>query len=104
MREPLRPLLQDDVDYKRACDEYEYKIALVQQINQRSGFYRPAGGEFIGEFPWRGDGQPAAEVEFRARAAEAGDEWPWWDVVGGREGIETALGELREILNRLRRH
>lgn len=104
LREPLRSLLQDDADYKRSCDEYEYKIALVQQINQRSGFYRPAGGEFIGDFQWRGEGQPAAEVEFRARAAEAGDDWPWWDVVGGRDGIETALGELREILNRLRMH
>lgn len=52
------------------------------------------------------DGHRVTETYFRARAAQVADEWLWWPVVGGPEGIDlvgTEPGASRDGPPRLAR-
>ena len=65
--------------------------------------YRSAPGEFIGDWKWDSEsGQPTTEIEFQA-VAQAGDDWPWWSLVSGRDGLEQDLMALREDLAKMRK-
>jgi hypothetical protein len=104
LREALRPLLPDDDDYRWAHDRYEYRVALVQyHLEPRpAGWARCTPGEFIGTSVLGGrqwvDGQLVTETDFRATAAQAPEDWPWWTVIGGTDGMETALTGVRQEL------
>jgi hypothetical protein len=91
-------------DYVTACDRYEFRAALAQATVDPKGFgYTSASGEFNLDSRWRDDDGPQAEISFREEAAQAGDEWAWWPLVGGRDGLDATLIALREYLQRLRR-
>jgi hypothetical protein len=60
-------------------------------------------GEFIGELRWYSGDGPDAEADFRATAAQAPESWPWWPLVGGRDGLDDTLLALRETLEQMRR-
>ena len=104
LREALRPVLPDDEDYRWAHDRYEYRVALAQYHLQP----RPAGlatctpGEFIGTTAFGGrqwvGGQLVTEADFRATAAQAREDWPWWPLIGGTDGMETTLMKMRQEL------
>ena len=100
LREVLRPILPDDDDYRWANDRYEYRVALTQYHLQSrpSGYARCTPGEFMGTSPFGGrqwaDGQLLTETDFRAAAEQAGDDWPWWVVLGSLAGMDTTLTGL----------
>lgn len=104
LREILRPILPDDDDFRWANDRYEYRVALTQyHLESRPADYaRCTPGEFIGTSPFGGrqwvDGQLVTEADFRATAGQAGDDWPWWAVVGGPGGMGATLTGLGEEL------
>jgi hypothetical protein len=104
LREALRPLLPDDEDHKLAHDQYEYRVALIQHhLESRPGGWSTCTpGEFIGTSVFGGrqwvDGQLVTETDFRTTAAQAREDWPWWTAVGGTDGMETTLAELRQEL------
>ncbi len=98
LRDVLRPILPDDDDYQWASDRYEYHVALTQYHLQSrpAGYAQCASGEFIGR-------QQLAEGDFRTAAGQAGDDWPWWQVVGGPAGMEAILTGLSQELARIAR-
>jgi hypothetical protein len=104
LREVLRPVLPDDEDYRWAHDRYEYRVALAQyHLEPRpAGWVRCTPGEFIGRTAFGGrqwaDGLPLTETDFRTTAAQASEDWPWWPVLGGADGMETTLTGLRQEL------
>jgi hypothetical protein len=105
LREVLRPVLPDDEDCRWAHDRYEYRVALAQYHHleaRPAGWFRCAPGEFIATTPFGGrqwvNGQLVTETDFRAVAAQAGEDWPWWPVVGGADGMENTLTGLRQEL------
>lgn len=99
LREVLRPWLPHDDDYRQAFNAYEYRTGLVVHTTQDvPGAYKAAPGEYIGERAWNPDGRPYSEIEFVASLQQADDQWPWWDVVGGRDGWSDTLGSLRDVL------
>ena len=103
LREILRPL-PDDEDYQWAHDRYEYRVGLVQyHLEPRPvGWARSTPGEFILARHWTEE-QPVTETDFRAVAGQAGEDWPWWRVVGGEDGLESVLTGLRAELAEMRR-
>jgi len=106
LREVITPFLPDPEEYEQACDDYEYRVALLTQMSQSEpGAYQAGPGMFMGEVSWEWDQprRPYAEVAFQARADRADDTWPWWQVVGGRSGLPNVLAELREYLRGMRR-
>jgi hypothetical protein len=100
LREPLRGWIPDDADFRRAFDGYEYRSALLIHTTQSSvrGSYRTMAGEFLLEGRWNQEGKSRAELDFVAELARAADDWPWWPVVGGREGYQQVLDDLRQAL------
>lgn len=53
LREATRPVVlplvdQDEADYKRLMDRYEYRAALAQQKLRNEHTFRPAPGEYMG--------------------------------------------------------
>lgn len=103
LREPLRVWIPDDDEYARTCDAYEYRVALVLHTTPNlPGLYQPAAGEFIGEMRWIG-GQLQAERDFLAALNRADEDWPWWSVLGERDGYQQVLDNLRERLVELQR-
>jgi hypothetical protein len=96
LRDVLRPILPDDDDYQWASDRYEYHVALTQYHLQSrpAGYAQCASGEFIGH-------RQLTESDFRTAAGQAGDDWPWWQVVGGPAGMEAILTGLRQELARI---
>lgn len=106
LREVVAPFLPDSDEYEQACDDYEYRVALLTQMSQSEpGAYQAAPGMFMGERRWEWDNlrRPHAEVTFQTRADRADDTWPWWQVLGGRTGLAVVLAELREHLRKMRR-
>ena len=109
LREALRTVLPDDEDYRWANDQYEYRVALTQYYLQPrpAGYAQRTPGEFIGTSPFGGrqwaDGQLLTEADFRAAASQAGDDWPWWPLIGGPSELETTLTGLRQELAGMRR-
>ncbi len=108
LREILRSVLPDDEDYKWAQDRYEYRVALVQYYleTRPAGLARSTPGEFLGTTVFGGggrwvSGQLATETDFGATAAQAGDDWPWWSVVGDPDGMDTTLTGLSQELARM---
>ncbi len=102
LREPLRPYLTDDQDYRASCDRYEYLVAvLAHSVPAPYGGAEP--GEFIGELVWTAEGRQP-EIDFREQARQDPDEWPWWPVIGGRDNHESFLDELTEALNGMTSH
>lgn len=102
LREVLQPILPDDEDYRWAQDRYEYRVALAQYHLEPRDMGRCTPGEFIGTTvfgrrQWT-DGQPMTETDFRTVAEQAGEDWPWWPVVGGADGMETTITGLRQEL------
>lgn len=103
LREPLRPSLPDDEEYRIACDRYEYRLAvLAHSIPAPYDRTRALPGEFIGERSWTAQGRQS-DLDFLEEAAQAPDDWPWWPIIGGRDGYETFLGGLTEALNEMDR-
>lgn len=107
LRDVLREFLPDDEEYAAVNDAYEYRVALAQhQWQDLPGAYRGTPGLFIGERKWEWEGlrRPLAEVEFQALADQADDDWPWWEVTGGRGpgGFPAAVAALREALRQMR--
>jgi hypothetical protein len=103
LREVLRPWLPDDDENRRAFDAYEYRAGLVVHTSQGvPGAFKAAPGEYIGDRSWTGS-QPTAELDFVAALQQADDDWPWWNIVGGRTGWESTLESLREVLARHQR-
>ncbi|MDT0188072.1 sigma factor-like helix-turn-helix DNA-binding protein [Microbacterium sp. ARD31] len=106
LREIVSTFLPDQDEYEQACDDYEYRVALLTQLSQSEpGAYQAGPGMFMGERSWEWDHprRPYAEVAFQARADRADDSWPWWQVVGGRSALPNILAELREYLRGARR-
>ncbi len=104
LREPLRDWIPDDDDYRRTLDAYEYRAALAVHTSQHvPGAYQPAPGLYISELSWT-DGKPSAERDFVAALERADDDWPWWPVLGGRDGYQQVLDSLREVLLEMYRH
>jgi hypothetical protein len=105
LREPLRPYLPDEEDYRAACDRYEYLLAVLRHsLPSPFGGSSALPGEFIGERSWTRDARRQAEVDFLETASTASDDWPWWPMVGGRDNLDTYVGELSEALNGMTRH
>lgn len=108
LRGVLTDLIPDEEEYAAANDAYEYRVALAQhRMQDLPAAYRGAPGLYIGENKWEWDGsrRPYTEVEFQAVADQADDDWPWWQVLGGRgaAGSDATLGRLREELRAMRR-
>lgn len=106
LREIIAPFMPDQDEYEQACDDYEYRVALLTQMSQSEpGAYQAGLGLFMGEHSWEWDHprRPYAEVAFQTRADRADDTWPWWQVVGGRSRLPGVLAELREYLWGMRR-
>ena len=101
----MRPFLPDEEDYRAACDRYEYLLAvLLHRVPSPFGSSRAIPGQFIGERSWTTDARRRAEVDFLETASQAPDDWPWWPIVGGRDSLDTYVGELSEALNGMTRH
>lgn len=105
LREPLREVIPDDDEYVLANDHYEYRVALTQHTTSDApGAYRAAAGEFIGEWKWDWERDvPTSETDFCVAAEQADDQWPWWSVVGGRDGLDGVLTSLRQDFKKQRR-
>lgn len=105
LREPLRTWFPDDDDFTRVFDSYEYRCALLIHTTHSAapGSHRAMAGEFLLESRWTVEDHLRAEQEFLAALNRTGDESPWWQVMGGREGYEQVLGDLRQVLRPLRR-
>ncbi len=104
LRELLRPILPDDTDYKWAHDRLEYRMSLfVHQSQGTPGAFRLVSGEFIGDWQWNSDDVPLTEVDFLSDLEQADDAWPWWQVVGGRDGAAATISALRDDLKKVRR-
>lgn len=108
LRGVLTDLIPDEEEYAAANDAYEYRVVLAQhRMQDLPAAYRGAPGLYIGENKWEWDGsrRPYTEVEFQAVADQADDDWPWWQVLGGRgaAGSDATLGRLREELRAMRR-
>ena len=103
LREVLRPIISDDDDYKWASDRFEYRQALLQHSEPTPYAHHWASlGVFIQDSHWLQDGRLQTEVEFRSCADRADDDWPWWPIVGGPDGLDDTLGSLRNTLARMR--
>lgn len=104
LRELFRPILPDNTDYKWAHDRFEYRMSLfVHQSQGTPGASRLVSGEFIGDWQWNSDDVPLTEVDFLSDLEQADDDWPWWQVVGGRHGASATLASLRDDLRKVRR-
>jgi NAD-dependent SIR2 family protein deacetylase len=105
LREVIRPAFAEtiatDDDFRLAFDDAEYAIGLIQHVSGKRSY--PMAGEYIGERAWSFEGGPLAEARFRQRAEDARADWPWWSLLGGRDGLDTRLAELREILKQMQR-
>jgi hypothetical protein len=104
LRDVLRDWLPDDDEYTAASHAYEYRAGLlVHRTPQVPGAYKTISGEYVGETGWTFEGQPHTEIAFLEAAQAAADDWPWWDVVGGRDALEDTLTTFRDVLKRLQR-
>jgi hypothetical protein len=105
LREVIRPVFAEtiatDDDFRLSFDDAEYAIGLAQHVAGKRSY--PMTGEYIGERGWNFDSVPFAEMRFRQCAEEAPADWPWWSLLGGREGFDTRLAELRAILKKMQR-
>lgn len=101
LRETLAGFVAAD-EYEFAHDRLEYRLGLAQfRTQELPNAYRSMPGEYIGRQKWTPDAGPQAEVEFRARASQADDKWPWWPVVGGQDQLDATLLALREDLSQM---
>jgi len=108
LRGALADFISDEEEYAAVNDAYEYRVALVQHLmDDLPAAYRGAPGLYIGENKWEWDAprRPYTEVEFQAVADQADDDWPWWQVLGGRgaNGLDATLAQVREELRDMRR-
>lgn len=105
LRATVRPLFQDTLpgkdEYSQAQDDYEFYVALVQHVTA-SGYQQAVPGEFIGEWRWDGD-TLIAEKRFRARAADAPDDWVWFRLAGGKDKVDELLASLGAHLKPMKR-
>ncbi len=100
----LRPYLPDEEDYRAVCDRYEYLLAvLLHSVPSPFGGSSALPGEFIGERSWTLDARRRAEIDFLETTSAAPDDW-WWPIMGGRDNLDTYVGELSEELNGMTRH
>ncbi|MGY1825982.1 SIR2 family protein [Blastococcus sp. SYSU DS0541] len=103
LREPLGDWIPDDDDYRRTFDAYEYRSALVIHSTRHTpAATKVPDGEYVYEGRWTDDG-PVAERDFRAALDRADDDWPWWPLLGGRDGYASVLDGLRQVLVKLLR-
>jgi hypothetical protein len=104
LRDLLRPLLPDETDYKWAHDRFEYRMSMfVHQTQGTPGAFRLVSGEFIGDWQWNSDDVPLTEVDFLTDLGQADDDWPWWQVLGGRDEAGATVEALRDSLKKVRR-
>lgn len=103
LREVMLEAVPQEAEYKTLCNNYEYRVGLVQHSDGQAGSYRSASGEFVGEGQWTHEEGPFAEEDFRREAARARDDWPWWSVVGNQEAIDAGLLAYREVLEHYQR-
>lgn len=103
LRELLRDVLPNDDEYSWQQDRYEYRVALCQSRTQAMPLaFKSTPGEFIARWHWDHDsGAPFTELDFRATAAAAPDDWAWWPVVGGSDGLDQTLLDLRAVLQQM---
>jgi hypothetical protein len=103
LREVMLEAVPQEAEYKTLCNNYEYRVGLVQHSDGQAGSYRSASGEFVGEGQWTHEEGPFAEEDFHREAARARDDWPWWSVVGNQEAIDAGLLAYREVLEHYQR-
>ncbi|SDY62762.1 SIR2-like domain-containing protein [Geodermatophilus africanus] len=104
LREPLRVWFPDDDDYQRIFDAYEYRSALAIQVTRNApGAAKVPDGEYVYEGRWTDTGL-MAERDFLAALDRADDDWPWWPLLGDRDGYQLVLDNLRQVLLQLQRY
>jgi hypothetical protein len=93
------PLVGDEEAYKVLSNRTEYRIAVVQHLGEEvSGSYKPASGEFVGEWAWTHDDDSRWAQDFRRHA----DPKEW---IGGSDPSEfdRTLDALTDTLRHYRR-
>lgn len=101
-RDVLRDLTPDEEQFRAAHDDFEFRMALVQEYPENGSSWRMPG-EFLLESRWSGAG-PDAEARFREKLDQEPDESPWISYLGGRENLDPVLLSLRESLSKMRRY
>ena len=100
LHDVIREWLPSFDDYTQACDRYEYRAALARVTVRIDS--RPVEGEFILDYRWVANNGPREEVVFRDEAGQADDDWVWWPLVGGPDGLDGTLLSLRTDLQQMR--
>jgi hypothetical protein len=99
LRQPLRDHFDDD-SYRATCDLYEFCLGLLSICTNQG---RVVPGEFVGHGTWDLDSNgPNAARTFRALAAKAPADWPWWPLLGTPQDMELRISDLNQMLKRQR--
>jgi hypothetical protein len=96
-------MLESATEFNIIANEFEFRLALAQYLKWGERECLP--GEFlVNDWTWDTSTPSRAESDFRSEAASADDNWPWWELIGGHEQIDSKLLEFREVLKRITRN
>lgn len=97
----VRDYFTDEREYAQASDDYEFLVALIQwrNLDDHSG-YAATSGMYVGEDQWADMTDLLAARRFQTLLATVNcdDDWPLWNLLGGRERAEFIVNDFEEVL------